>query len=273
MDDPPVGHHPVQRVPDLGSDGVLPPHDVLSGFCADMDVILPDLGGYDPPPPAWRPGLTTMTDELTFRVILIALFIPLMGTRYYYAWRVSSPGDGILVRLGLSAGGGNREGNLSSALISFFGSLAVTAALVYGIMPGWIEWGAVPMAAWLRWIGVGLSAGTVPLLIWVHYALDKNWSVGVVIRSGHTLVSSGPYRWVRHPMYTAVHVWGAGFFLLSANLVVGLLFFATAAVAAARAGREEASLIEQFGDQYVAYMERTGRFLPRLRTAFRSNQL
>ena len=238
-----------------------------------MDVILPDLGVYDRPPLACRPGLTTVTDELTFRVILIALFILLIDTRYYYAWRVSGPGDGILVRLGISAGGGNREGNLSRALISFFGSLAITATLVYGIMPDWIEWGVVPMAAWLRWIGGGLSTGTVPLLLWVHYALDKNWSVGVVIRSGHTLISSGPYRWVRHPMYSAVLVWGAGFFLLSANLVIGLLFFATAVVAAARAAREEASLIEQFGDQYVAYMERTGRFLPRLGTVPRTNQL
>jgi protein-S-isoprenylcysteine O-methyltransferase Ste14 len=81
---------------------------------------------------------------------------------------------------------------------------------------------------------------------------------------GHTLITDGPYHWVRHPMYTAFATVFTGLFLLSANWFVGAsATIAFGAVMMVRTPREEHLLIEVFGPKYRAYMDRTGRFLPR----------
>lgn len=197
-----------------------------------------------------------MADDVLFRVILLTVLILLLLIRNYYSRRAGEPS------LSIPAG---REGKLSTILVRFFSSLTLISSLVYVIVPDWMSWAALPMPVWLRWVGAGLAIVTVPLFVWVHHALGKNWSLSVVIKAEHALVTAGPYRWVRHPMYTTFFVWGLAFFLLSANWIIGIAFLGMCVVAAARAGKEEAALTEEFGDQYHAYMRRTGRFLPSVR--------
>jgi protein-S-isoprenylcysteine O-methyltransferase Ste14 len=102
-----------------------------------------------------------------------------------------------------------------------------------------------------------------PLLFWVFHSLGRNLTDTVVTRREHTLVTHGPYRWVRHPFY------GVGFLgLLAASLITANWFIAlTGAVVIAllvyRTRTEEAKLIERFGDEYRAYRDRTGAFFPR----------
>jgi protein-S-isoprenylcysteine O-methyltransferase Ste14 len=71
----------------------------------------------------------------------------------------------------------------------------------------------------------------------------------------HTLVTEGPYRWVRHPMYTALFATFVGLALISASWLILILVVAAILVLYARIGKEEAMMIEQ-------YMQRTGRLLP-----------
>jgi len=73
------------------------------------------------------------------------------------------------------------------------------------------------MPAWSRWLGVALGIVSLQLFGWTHHALGRNWSTRLVIKEGHSLVTSGPYRWVRHPMYTAIFGSWLAIFLLSAN--------------------------------------------------------
>jgi protein-S-isoprenylcysteine O-methyltransferase Ste14 len=99
----------------------------------------------------------------------------------------------------------------------------------------------------------------------VQWVLGKNFSPVLHVREEHTLVTEGPYRWVRHPMYTTMFVFGGGLLLLTANWIIGgPMLVAAVAVVLLRVDREEAVMIEQFGDEYREYMEHTGRFLPRL---------
>ena len=63
-------------------------------------------------------------------------------------------------------------------------------------------------------------------------------------------------------MYSVIFLQSLAFFLLSANWVIGIAGLGTSILAVARVGEEEALMIEEFGDQYEAYMERTGRFVP-----------
>ncbi len=85
-----------------------------------------------------------------------------------------------------------------------------------------------------------------------------------VIKKSQKLVTGGPYQWVRHPMYSWFGLSGLATFLITANGLVGIVFLVYGLVAAWMAGAEESNLIEQFGDEYRAYRQRTGRFLPRV---------
>jgi protein-S-isoprenylcysteine O-methyltransferase Ste14 len=91
-----------------------------------------------------------------------------------------------------------------------------------------------------------------------------DWSTNLQLREEHTLVTTGPYRWARHPMYTALFSFFVGLALVSATWLIVLLVVAATFVLVVRIDKEEVMMIEQFGDEYRAYMQQTGRFLPRL---------
>ncbi len=194
-----------------------------------------------------------MRNEAVFRVILGAMGAVGTVIRLYYMRKVSQAGQKISRK---------QEERLRIALIASCNALGWIGGLVYLIAPQRMRWATLPLPTWSRWVGVGLGAVAGPLLLWTHQSLGKNWSATVEIREEQTLVTSGPYRWVRHPMYTAFFVSGLATLLVSANWVIGGGWLGQGIVAASRVGDEEALMIEEFGDQYRAYIRRTGRFLP-----------
>lgn len=160
-----------------------------------------------------------------------------------------------------------REKNaLLIRLIRGIGGLGLLASLaIYFVKPEWLAWAALLMPGWLRWAGVVIGYGSLPLIWWTEFSLGKNFNTTLHVREGHTLVTHGPYRWVRHPMYTGLFALTVGWLLISANALVGLPgLIGLTAIVVNRVGREEQVMIEQFGDVYRAYMRSTGRFFPRL---------
>ncbi len=200
-----------------------------------------------------RQGEEHTSSDIFFRGILAAVGLSLTFIRLYYAVGAGRSAGRILMR---------RESRLSVAW--FFLSLATLASVIYVVDPELIGWATLPLPSWLRWTGAGLGLPTVLLFLWVHHTLGKNWSASIVIKEDHILVTGGPYRWVRHPMYTNLFMWALTFFLLSANWFIGINWLVLSVGGASRVGEEEALLIEKFGDEYRVYMQQTGRFLPRL---------
>lgn len=100
--------------------------------------------------------------------------------------------------------------------------------------------------------------------VWSMKVLGKEWSPYLHLREDHELVMDGPYRWIRHPIYAAGFAFRSALILESANLVIALPCIALMGLVYPRVRKEEAMMIERFGDRYRAYMARTGRFLPRL---------
>lgn len=206
-----------------------------------------------------------MDTERTFWVIFFVLFITVMAVRAYYGWKIRRTDESSWFVENEAV---EREGRWSIVLrlVLFLYMLAVV--VLYAINPAWLGAFAIPLPAWSRWLGVGLGAIGLVLLIWVHHTLGRHWSTNLQFKEEHTLVTSGPYRWARHPMYTALFSFFAGLALVSANWLVVLLVVVSIFVLYVRIGKEETMMIEQFGDEYRAYMQQTGRFLPRLaRTA------
>jgi protein-S-isoprenylcysteine O-methyltransferase Ste14 len=195
----------------------------------------------------------------SLHISFIALFVAAIAVRAYYHRKSGTFGEPIFTAA---------EGRLIPTLRYAVGFPWLAGMLVYIVHPGWMTWSALPLPDWMRWIGIAVGAGALALLSWVHHALGRNFSTVARIRDDHRLVTDGPYRLVRHPMYPALWLFALGALLLSANWFVGLppLLIVTA-IMLIRPATEEAQLIIAFGDDYRAYMARTGRFLPRLRWA------
>jgi protein-S-isoprenylcysteine O-methyltransferase Ste14 len=158
-----------------------------------------------------------------------------------------------------------REGWLNMTIRGVFGVLYIGGVLGYIFYPAYLDWAQFSLPHLARWIGALLSMLSLALLWWVQSALDVHFDTTLHVQTGHKLVTHGPYRWVRHPMYTSLFLMGLGYLLLTANWMVGGLMLVSVAVLVwVRVPREEAMLIERFGQEYLDYMGRSGRFLPKL---------
>jgi protein-S-isoprenylcysteine O-methyltransferase Ste14 len=127
-----------------------------------------------------------------------------------------------------------------------------------------MAWSSMSLPVWLRWTGVCVIAIACGLLVWTFRSLGRNLTDTVVTRQKHTLVLHGPYRWIRHPFYDSAALLTVAISVIAANwflLMTGVVLFCLLVI---RTRIEEANLVARFGDSYRTYMERTGRFLPRI---------
>lgn len=116
----------------------------------------------------------------------------------------------------------------------------------------------------LAWAGVAVAIAALAMFRLTHKALGRNWSVSLQMRQDHKLVTEGVYARIRHPMYTAFWLWAIAQALLLPNWIAGLsglVGFGTLYLL--RVGPEEEMMIDRFGEDYRAYMARTGRLLPK----------
>ena len=190
-----------------------------------------------------------MSDEALFRIILVAL-----SALHYFNHH-------ILHRQPPSkkkALDGAVEWLLAITAVAWTLSLAL-----YAIGFSWFDY-AAPLPLWLRWVGVAVMAACFPLSSWTYRALGAHFSKRLELRTDHQLVNSGPYRYVRHPMYTTLCLCAVGTCLVTANLFVMAATACVAVVILLRIRNEDAMLAERFGDQYSAYCRRTGGLLPKL---------
>lgn len=127
----------------------------------------------------------------------------------------------------------------------------------------WLASRLLPASAAVGWFGAALVAAGVAFCFWARWHLGGNWSGTVTLKEGHELIGSGPYRAIRHPIYTgillallgtAVQIGEARAFI-AVLVALGSFYF--------KARREESFLAEEFGERFAAHAQRTGMFLPR----------
>ena len=196
-----------------------------------------------------------MQTQTIFRILLPILIITFAMHRGYYV-RKHGQEENTLKK---------REEGLASRIAGILGMLGFVAILIYAINPGWLSWASLPFPIWLRWTGVILTLLGFVLLQWAQNTLGKNWSDTPRMIQEQSLITSGPYQFIRHPIYTAFLLILGPTLLISANWLIGLAWLGmTTLEIASRIGFEEALMLEYFGDRYREYMKRTGRLLPRI---------
>lgn len=120
----------------------------------------------------------------------------------------------------------------------------------------------LPASPMLESAGLAVEVAGFALAVWARRALGGNWSGEVRIATGHQLVRSGPYRWIRHPIYTAVLAMYGGILLVSGEVhaIAGLAIIVLAYLRKIR--MEEKVLTAQFGDEFTAWRRSTWALAP-----------
>jgi protein-S-isoprenylcysteine O-methyltransferase Ste14 len=129
----------------------------------------------------------------------------------------------------------------------------------------WLDFANYKLPDWAGWLGVGLLAGAIYIFWRAHADLGLNWSPTLEIREKHELITRGIYGIIRHPMYASQWLLAIAQPLLLQNWIAGwgnLLFFIPFYIFRVKA--EEQLMVEQFGEQYHAYMQKIGSVFPKM---------
>ena len=194
-----------------------------------------------------------MDYDHAFRMVLIVGALVLFPIMAYHRLKSQATGE-KLDRW--------QEGRFILFTLRPVGVAAMVGLLAYMINPSWMAWSSMRLPVWLRWTGVGLGLFAGGLLIWTLRSLGPNLTDTVVTRREHSLITVGPYRWVRHPFYDAVGLAILANSLAAANWFLLLTGGLAVILIIVRTRREEQHLLARFGDSYRAYVGRTGRFVP-----------
>ena len=136
---------------------------------------------------------------------------------------------------------------------------------IFYVFSSWFDFADYALPSWLSWVGVVMFAGAAVLLWATHQAMGRNWTPTLGFREDHALVTEGVFGTIRHPMYAAHLLWALAQPLILTNWIAGFSFLIPQiAQLWLRIGAEEEMMLEKFGDDYQAYIKKTGRLLPKL---------
>lgn len=198
-----------------------------------------------------------MQDPVIFRLLSLLVLIISIGTSAYFR--------------GQARVGGKQIPRAAEPVT--FRMLRVLVALplfvgpiLYILNPDWMAWSSFSAPSVLRWAGALLGLVVIAASQWVMRSLGRNVSETVLTKDEQELVTFGPYRWIRHPLYAtglllfaSIGLMAANWFMLLFTLIAAMMIrFVVIPV-------EERELVARFGDGYRDYSRRTGRLLPRFR--------
>ncbi len=194
--------------------------------------------------------------EATFRGIFLVVFLSSIAISGYYRKHARRSGDVIPRRA---------EGPPAFLLRMAMALLVAGSFLTYVFAPTWLAWSAWIVPIWLRSAAAVVAVGCLPSIRWVLVSIGDNISETILTKRTHRLVTHGPYRWIRHPLYAfallelvSLALLASNWFLLSFPIIASLVFRLLVIP------REEANLIKVFGKEYEDYRHRTGALVPRV---------
>ena len=197
-----------------------------------------------------------MEAEYPFHTAFLLLLLSIVAVRMYFSGYADAA-SGVTQ---------NTKGEGAFRVVRIVLGIPLGAAiLAYSVWPPLLQWSHVELAAEMRWTGLLAAFAGLVMLISVHRHLSMNFTGTVQIRPKGNVVKTGPYFYVRHPMYWSFLLLDIGMFLLTANWLIGGGFLLVIVLLViVRLPVEEAALLHAYGEEYAEYAKRTGRFFPRI---------
>ena len=190
--------------------------------------------------------------EIYFKIGFFSLFIVYFVIGSYYRRRYGRSEKEVI-----------KKQKREKLFLSFVGISLLLAPLLY--LMGLIDFASFQLLDWQRIMGGVCALIGIAYFYWTHSILGKNWSLMLELKKDHELIMSGPYKYVRHPMYASVYIIHVGFLILTANWLVGVLLLAPFVLfCIVRIRSEEQMMLEKFGKRYQDYMKKSGSLFPKL---------
>ena len=192
-----------------------------------------------------------MTAPDFYRILFTTLFVG-MWVGWFILWRV------MAARMKATA---SRES--WSSRLSHYIPLIIAAGLIAPVLPiPVLDQRFVPRGLWPPTLGVIVAYAGLAICVWARFTIADNWSGVVEVKQGHELVVDGPYKWVRHPIYTGLLLMFVGT-ALAIGEWRGVLAVALVVAAFWRKLKiEEGVMRATFGAAYDRYAERTPALIP-----------
>jgi protein-S-isoprenylcysteine O-methyltransferase Ste14 len=153
-------------------------------------------------------------------------------------------------------------GSRMAYILPIFGAFFVLYNSEFAI--AWSRKYFVPNAPEVQWAGVAVMVVGLGFACWARVHLGTNWSGTVTLKEGHELIRTGPYRNIRHPIYTGILIGFLGWAIVGGQVrgligmaVVWLSFYI-------KARHEEKFLAQEFGPKFEEHAQQTGMFLPKV---------
>lgn len=197
-----------------------------------------------------------MTEDFFFRAAFLAILIFAVVSR---AMQKHQP-DGTKNERREAR---ERDGFVSVSLRILY-PFWVAAMWLYPFGFSWFQRFEFYLPLWARISGIALAVASLVLFWQAHRALGVYFSTELKLLSEHMLVDKGPYRWIRHPMYTVIILLTVSTILISTNLLVAIPNVVLTIIICLRIPREEKMLLERFGESYREYQQKTGKLFPRI---------
>jgi protein-S-isoprenylcysteine O-methyltransferase Ste14 len=197
-----------------------------------------------------------LTEDKILHILFAVLYLLFLFERGYFQLKA-------MIVSGEAGKLREHKGKLAAWIsLLLFAQLWVIGSFIYIAKPAAMAWTRFQVPSWVRWLGMMIAASGMAFELTTQIFLGRNYSTTLHIGEKQSLVTAGPYRYIRHPMYTALVAVGIGMGLMSSSWYFLIPFVVTGIVIIFRTRREEEAMIEKFGDAYVQYARRTGRFLP-----------
>ncbi|MDR1356732.1 MAG: isoprenylcysteine carboxylmethyltransferase family protein [Tannerellaceae bacterium] len=194
-------------------------------------------------------------NELAYKFLLGALVVAMNIIRLYYQKRYKTSHAA-------------KESEIAPRREKLLTQVMFIALAVPGMMwlfTPWLSFGQFALPDGIRLAGFAVGFYGMWWFYRIHRTLGDNWSPVLEIRKEHTLITGGPYKRVRHPMYSDMLLWLVSFALVTANWFYALTISTGLAILfTLRIPDEERLMTERFGEQYKAYMKRTKRLIPHI---------
>jgi protein-S-isoprenylcysteine O-methyltransferase Ste14 len=195
-------------------------------------------------------------NDLMFRVLLGVIIISFVSHRAYYSRKYQIASEDT---------DSPPEPEKALRVAGVLAVLGLLGTILYIVNPSLMAWSSIILPEWMRWLGVIIALFGFGLLQRSQDTLGENWSDDPHLMDGHQMVVTGPYKWVRHPIYSSFLLILGSTFFISANWFIGGTWIMMMALDINnRIEVEEQLMISRYGEQYIEYMSSTGRIFPKL---------